>query len=169
MKVLIVQDFVPIGRRESTMLSDLGHQVTWVIGFNDVARLEGYLPNKSIARVGCDYDVAIVDGQIYGPSGKVEAIGDQVVHQLVQSGVGCVIANSSKEGYNFEMVKAGAHRAINQVVLFVAMVIAKLTTPSDMVAPSDAAAVLFCMDLVSFTDGPGKPFQAAAEAALMDD
>ncbi len=167
MRVLIVQDFLAIGRLEAKMFSDLGHEVTWVTGFKDIATLEGYRTDKSTVMVGCQYDVALVDGQVYGPSGKVEAIGDKVVARLLVSGVGCVIANSSQDGYNVEMVKAGAHRAINQVVLFVTMVIANLTTPEDLVAPSNAASELLGMNFLSFADGPGKVYQAATEAALM--
>lgn len=169
MKILIVQDFPAIGRLEAQLLTNLGHEVTWVIGFKDVTKLEGYLPDKTVSPIGYRFDVAIVDGQVYGPSGKVETIGSNIVAHLVESGVGCVIANSSKDHYNAEMVERGAHRAINQLVLFVTLVIAKLTTPEDLLAPSDAAAELFCMDFVTFAEGLGKPFRDATEAALMAD
>ncbi len=167
MKVLIVQDFPAIGRFEAQALRDLGHQVTWVTGFKDLENLEGYNPDKSTLMVGSDFDLAIVDGQIHGPTGKVEELGAKVVTQLVKSGVKCVVANSSQDDLNAEMVKAGAHSAINQLVLFICMCVAKLITAEDILKPSAEAARLFAMSLMTFSCGPGQRYLNAADALLV--
>jgi CheY-like chemotaxis protein len=169
MKVLIVQDFPAIGRLEAQALRDLGHQVTWVTGFKDLENLEGYNPDKSTLMVGSDFDLAIVDGQIHGPTGKVEELGLKVVSQLVRSGIKFVVANSSQDDLNAEMVEAGAHSAINQHVLFICMCVAKLITAEDILTPSAEAAGLFAMGLATFSRGPGQSYLDATDALLMAD
>ena len=168
MKILIIQDFLPVGRQEANVLTAAGHEVTLVVGIKDVENLVGWFPDKTSKPLDTDYDVAIVDGQFYGPSGKLEDLGAPVVERLVKAGVKC-IANSSKDPFNTKMVEAGAFRASNQLVLYVLLVVAKLVTGDDLVTPSADTQALIEMDAMKFIQGPGKDYREAADKALMDD
>ncbi len=168
MKVLIIQDFLPIGRQETETLAAAGNQVVWVTGISDINNLVGILPDRTTTPLDTDFDVAIVDGQFYGPTGKIENIGVPVMKRLVQAGIKC-IANSSQDPFNAEMVKAGAFRGINQLVLYTYLVVTKTATAEHLLQPTEQLDKFFAMGLREWAEGPGLEHRHAAEEQLMKD
>ncbi|HNH75967.1 MAG TPA: hypothetical protein PLF23_19425, partial [Candidatus Obscuribacter sp.] len=113
-----------------------------------------------------DYDLAIVDGELDGPSGHTEPLGEAVVARLNQAGVVC-IANSSQDEYNKRMLNAGARCAINQLVLFACLAVAHMVQAEDLLCPDDTKAALLNQGLLQFiSESPGKEWRQATEAAL---
>ncbi|HND07553.1 MAG TPA: hypothetical protein PL012_17845 [Candidatus Obscuribacter sp.] len=166
MKTLIVQDFRAIGSLEAKTLSQSGHQVTWVTGFKDVQALVAISPTGDAVSLDTDYDLAIVDGELDGPSGHTEPLGEAVVARLNQAGVAC-IANSSQDEYNKRMLNAGARCAINQLVLFACLAVAHMVQAEDLLCPDDTKAALLNQGLLQFiSESPGKEWRQATEAAL---
>jgi hypothetical protein len=111
LKILLIEDSVPLARSYEALLTAAGHQVHWYIGARSLEPLVLIAPDKTDAPINAsDYDFAFCDGQL---EGKLE--GSAIVKELKKGNVVCAgISTIGK--MNDEMVANGARVGFNKAV-----------------------------------------------------
>lgn len=179
MRVLIVEDSELMGKGLEALLLSQGHQVLWIVGIRSLIgeRFVGIAPNKR----PCTFDpnsfqVAFVDGQIYGIADKNTEgkkpgelfcgnLGPGVVKALAARGVACA-GISTDPKLNTEMLENGAKVAHNKAAMFVALVNDLLT--AQQIPTLDAPALQTLGEFVANCSGAdSKPLRERADAFLM--
>lgn len=133
MKILIVEDGVPMARAFESLLTAAGHQVSRYVGARSLESLVLFTENGSDQQIDPrDFDLAYCDGQL---EGSIE--GPAIVAVLASAGVTCTGISTMKD-YNDRMLAAGAKLAYNKAVALLALLSG--LAPADLIL-SDVEAV----------------------------
>lgn len=163
MKILVVEDTAYMAKAVIGLLENLGHEVDWVIGFNDPEALVCLNPEgEEVTLVASDYDLVFMDGDLEG-----HAEGKDLVPTFAEAGVPCV-GTSSTVDMNEDMVKAGAVGYALKVTFFLALVHNRVS-PEEFAAFDEATKdALQAVEDLSKSQEDGKEFRKAGEVLIRE-
>lgn len=117
MKILVVEDTKMMAKAVIELLENLGHEVSWVIGYNDPSTLKCLSEDGSEVVLNTDdFDLVFMDGDLEG-----EALGKELVPVFAKANVPC-FGMSTMPDMNKEMIEVGAIGAATKPTFYLALV-----------------------------------------------
>lgn len=122
MKILVVEDTKMMAKAIIELLENLGHDVSWVIGYNDPSTLACLAEDGSEVMLNAtDYDLVFMDGDL-----EAGALGTELVPGFAEAGVPC-FGTSTMPKMNEEMIEVGAVGAAGKATFLLALVHNRVT------------------------------------------